>query len=73
MALDNDLDTLEMTIDRTCLKLLARWQPVASDLRFIATALKTVTDLERIGDQSVNICERVAAADDGHRCSRRST
>jgi phosphate transport system protein len=64
VTLDNELDTLEMTIDRTCLTLLARWQPVASDLRFIATALKAVTDLERVGDQSVNICERVAAADD---------
>ena len=64
VTLDNDLDTLEMTVDRTCLTLLARWQPVASDLRFIATALKAVTDLERVGDQSVNICERVAASDD---------
>lgn len=64
VGLENDLDTLEMTIDRTCLKLLARWQPVASDLRFIATALKAVTDLERIGDQSMNICEQVAAEND---------
>jgi phosphate transport system protein len=64
VTLDNELDTLEMTIDRDCLKLLARWQPVASDLRFIATALKAVTDLERIGDQSVNVCERVADFDE---------
>lgn len=64
VALDNALDTLEMAIDSTCLRLLARWQPVASDLRFIATALKAVTDLERIGDQSVNICERVMEFDD---------
>ena len=41
-----------------CLQVLARWQPMASDLRFITTALKMVTDLERIGDLAVNISER---------------
>ena len=49
---------LEVEIDELCLKLLALHQPAASDLRFITTALKIVTDLERIGDLAVNIAER---------------
>jgi len=57
---DHQIDTLEMEIDEACLQVLARRQPVASDLRFITTILKLVTDLERIGDLCVNMCERVA-------------
>src|SRR5687767_3123251 len=56
---DRQIDQLELDIDELCLKVLARRQPVASDLRFITTTLKLVTDLERIGDLGVNICERV--------------
>jgi phosphate transport system protein len=56
---DRQIDQLELDIDELCLKILARRQPVASDLRFITTTLKLVTDLERIGDLGVNICERV--------------
>jgi len=56
---DRQIDQLEIDIDELCLKILARRQPVASDLRVITTALKLVTDLERIGDLGVNICERV--------------
>jgi phosphate transport system protein len=59
MALDDQVDGLELHIDELCLKVLARRQPVASDLRFVTTTLKLVTDLERIGDLGVNICERV--------------
>jgi phosphate transport system protein len=55
---DNEIDSLELAIDEHCLRILAKRQPVASDLRFITTALKIVTDLERIGDIGVNICER---------------
>lgn len=64
VALDSALDVMEMAIDDRCLRLLARWQPVASDLRFIATALKVVTDLERVGDHAVNICERILEFED---------
>lgn len=55
---DQQINQLEVDIDELCLKLLARRQPVASDLRFITIALKLVTDLERIGDLCVNMCER---------------
>ena len=55
---DHEIDRLEVETDRLCLNILARRQPVASDLRFITLALKLVTDLERIGDLSVNVCER---------------
>ena len=57
---DHQIDTLEIEIDELCLQVLARRQPVASDLRFITATLKLVTDLERIGDLCVNMCERVA-------------
>ena len=59
IELDHDINRLEVEIDGFCLSILARRQPVASDLRFITTALKLVTDLERIGDLAVNISERV--------------
>jgi phosphate transport system protein len=59
MRSDRQIDQLELDIDELCLRILARRQPVASDLRFITTSLKLVTDLERIGDLGVNVCERV--------------
>src|SRR5438094_6517904 len=55
---DDELDRLEIAIDNLCYEVLALEQPVARDLRFIATALKIVKDLERIGDIAVNIAER---------------
>jgi phosphate transport system protein len=58
IELDNEVNKLEVDIDELCLRVLARRQPVASDLRAITTAIKMVTDLERIGDLAVNICER---------------
>jgi phosphate transport system protein len=55
---DDELDKLEIEIDNLCYEILALEQPVARDLRFIATALKIVKDIERIGDIAVNIAER---------------
>ncbi len=59
IASDDQIDRLEVESDEMCLKILAKRQPVGSDLRFITIALKLVTDLERIGDLAVNISERV--------------
>ena len=58
IASDPKVDAMELEIDHLCVSLLALRQPAASDLRFITTALKIVTDLERIGDLTVNIAER---------------
>jgi len=59
IPLDRHIDRLELAIDEQALAILARRQPVAGDLRFIAAVLKIVTDLERVGDLAVNMCERV--------------
>lgn len=58
--IDNDIniDHAEVEIEEDCLKILALYQPVAIDLRFIVTVLKINNDLERIGDLAVNIAER---------------
>ena len=56
---EDRINKLEITIEDMCLKLLALRQPMAADLRFITSAMKIITDLERIGDQAVNIAERV--------------
>ena len=55
---DKEVNRLEVEIDEACRRILALRQPAASDLRLITTALKIVTDLERIGDLAVNIAER---------------
>lgn len=57
---DDEMDQLELDVDNQCYQILALEQPVARDLRFIATALKIVRDIERIGDIAVNIAERAA-------------
>src|SRR5580704_2436677 len=59
IRVDRRINRLECEVDELAMRILATRQPVASDLRFITTALKIVTDLERIGDLCVNICERV--------------
>jgi len=58
---DAQVNALEVETDELCLLLLAKRQPVASDLRMITLAMKMVTDLERVGDLAVNICERILA------------
>jgi phosphate transport system protein len=65
--LDRQIDDDEIKIDALVLRILALRQPVAYDLRFLTTALKLVTDLERIGDEAVNISER---AKEGHGIAR---
>ncbi len=55
---DREVNRLEVEIDDACRRILALRQPAASDLRFITTALKIVTDLERMGDLAVNVAER---------------
>ena len=55
---EDRINKMEITIDEMCLKLLALRQPMAADLRFITSAMKITTDLERMGDQAVNISER---------------
>ena len=54
---DTEIDQMEKTIESRCLRLLMRQQPVARDLRAISTALKMITDLERIGDHASDIAE----------------
>ena len=54
---DKNVDEMEKKIESKCLWLIAREQPVASDLRKITTALKIITDMERIGDHAVDIAE----------------
>jgi len=58
IAMDHEVNGLEVSVDEKCLELLALRQPAARDLRFITLALKIVTDLERIGDQCANIAKR---------------
>jgi len=55
---DVEIDQMEVDLEEECLKILALYQPVAIDLRFIITALKINGDLERIGDLAVNLAER---------------
>src|SRR4030066_1918684 len=55
---DHLINTLEVKIDEECIRLIALRQPKAGDLRFITTAMKITTDLERMGDYAVDICER---------------
>lgn len=56
---DRDIDEMEKLIERKCLELILRQQPVARDLRMVSTALKMVTDLERVGDHASDISEVV--------------
>ena len=57
IAYDAEIDRQEREIESLCMKLLLQQQPVASDLRLISSALKMITDMERIGDQAADIAE----------------
>lgn len=56
---DRLVDQMELEIDEACYTIMVRFQPAASDLRFLIAVMKIVTDLERMGDSTVNICQSV--------------
>ena len=56
---DREVDEFELDIERKCMRILLRRQPVADDFREVSTALKLITDIERIGDQASDIAEIV--------------
>jgi len=58
---EDKINTMDIDINIKCLNLLALRQPMAADLRFITSAMKIITDLERMGDQAVNIAERAVS------------
>ena len=60
---DKRVDEYEMDIEKRCMRILIRRQPVAKDFREVSTALKMITDMERIGDQAEDIAEIVAFLD----------
>ena len=62
-AEEKSINRIEKDIEALCLKLLLQQQPVARDLRLISAALKMITDLERIGDQAVDISDIIVAMD----------
>lgn len=59
---DNEIDQKEKDIERLCMRILLRFHPVSSDLRNVSSALKMITDMERIGDQAQDIAEIVGYA-----------
>ena len=61
---DNEIDTLDIKIDKLCQKIFALQHPVARDLRYILSALKINNDLERVGDHAANIAKRIAPLED---------
>jgi phosphate transport system protein len=60
MANDDEIDRMEVEVEEECLKILALYQPVATDLRFVVAVLKINNDLERMGDLAKNIAKRVS-------------
>jgi phosphate transport system protein len=62
ISTEDEINEKEREIERLCLKLLLQQQPVAKDLRQISSALKMITDMERIGDQAADICEIIQVA-----------
>jgi phosphate transport system protein len=62
-SIDTQIDRDEIELHALAMRILALRQPVAEDLRFVAASLRLITDLERIGDEAVNIAERAAEGD----------
>ncbi len=60
LSSDEAIDRMEVEVEEECLKILALYQPVAADLRFVVAVLKINNDLERMGDLANNIAKRVA-------------
>ncbi|MFH1152904.1 MAG: phosphate signaling complex protein PhoU [Pseudomonadota bacterium] len=58
---DIEIDDLEVEVEEECLKILALYQPVAIDLRFLIAVIKINNDLERVADEAVNIAQRIKA------------
>ncbi len=68
MEHDREIDRLEISVEEECLRLMALYQPVAGDLRFLVTVLKINNDLERIGDLAAKIADKVLLlSQDGRR------
>ena len=65
---DEEIDRMEVEVEEECLKILALYQPVAADLRFVVAALKINNDLERMGDLAKNIAKRVSQLSAGEPC-----
>lgn len=59
IARDDEIDQMELAIDKRTIELIAKMQPAASDLRFVATIMKITPELERIADLAQDVCERV--------------
>ncbi|HKO55620.1 MAG TPA: phosphate signaling complex protein PhoU [Thermoanaerobaculia bacterium] len=59
IAHDDDIDHMEVLIDQKTIELIAKMQPTATDLRFVATIMKITPELERIADLAQDVCERV--------------
>ena len=68
MASDEEIDRMEVEVEEECLKILALYQPVAADLRFVVSVLKINNDLERMGDLAKNIAKRVPQLAAGQPC-----
>jgi phosphate transport system protein len=65
IANDAEIDAMEVEVEEECLKMLALYQPVAADLRFVVAVLKINNDLERMGDLARNIAKRVTQLEGG--------
>ena len=67
---DHEIDQKERDIENLCMRLLLQQQPVAKDLRQVSSALKMISDMERIGDQASDIAEICSFVDDRDAKSR---